>query len=509
MFLAAVFLFLGLMLPAQAIAQLPELGDGQQMTTSMERRLGDRIARELYRDPDYIDDPVLGDYVQAIWQRLMAAARMRGELTPELDERFAWVVALGRDKSVNAFALPGGYLGVHLGLIAVVTSQDELASVLAHELSHVTQRHISRLMTRQDATTPWLLGSMLLGVLAARGNPNVASAMITGGQAVAIQGQLNFSRDMEREADRVGYGVLTQAGFEPQGFVTMFEKLQKASRLNDSGSFPYLRSHPMTTERIADMQGRQQLIERQPATGATTLLHAMVAARARAMTNPGVDVYRSWIQEAGQILQRGTSALKPDQDAPRIAGQLYAAVLAASSQRDFAQAARFHRYLTELTKADEPAARLVRLLGAELALAAGDARRAAALLAAGRDDIAGSQTRPALFLWASAMTLIGQPAEVAQRMQAWVLLRPQDAQAWQLLSSAYLAQGKTLSAIRAEAEIYAARLDFASALNRMKSAQDLARRDASGQKVNHIELSILDARTRQLELLHREQVLER
>jgi predicted Zn-dependent protease len=131
--------------PVWAQSSLPALGDGLEMSTSAERQLGDRIARELFRDPDYLDDAILGDYVQGIWLRLMVAARQRGELSTELDERFAWVVMLGRDRSVNAFALPGGYLGVHLGLIAVVSSEDELASVLAHELSHVTQRHIARI----------------------------------------------------------------------------------------------------------------------------------------------------------------------------------------------------------------------------------------------------------------------------------------------------------------------------------------------------------------------------
>jgi predicted Zn-dependent protease len=101
---------------------LPTLGDGAELTTSAERRLGDRIIRELYRDPDYIDDPVLVEYVQGLWQALLAAARAQGELSPELDERFAWEVLLGRDRSVNAFALPGGYLGVHLGLIGVVAT---------------------------------------------------------------------------------------------------------------------------------------------------------------------------------------------------------------------------------------------------------------------------------------------------------------------------------------------------------------------------------------------------
>ncbi|MET0311971.1 MAG: M48 family metalloprotease, partial [Burkholderiaceae bacterium] len=156
--------------PAQA--QLPGMGDGGEMTAAAERRLGDQIARELFRDPDYIDDPVIGDYVQGIWQRLMAGARLRGELTPELDERFAWMVLVGRDRSINAFALPGGYLGLHLGLVAVTDSADELATVLGHELSHVTQRHIARMLTKQSKQMPLMLAGMILGMIAAAKSNN-------------------------------------------------------------------------------------------------------------------------------------------------------------------------------------------------------------------------------------------------------------------------------------------------------------------------------------------------
>ncbi len=225
------------MLPTVS-AQLPTLGDGAEMSTSAERHLGDRIARSLYRDPDYIDDPVLGEYVQGIWRRLLQGARQRGELLPELEAAFAWDVTLGRDRSVNAFALPGGYLGVHLGLIAAVSSEDELASVLAHELSHVTQRHIARMVGRQSAQGPWVIAAMILGALAASSNPQAAGAMIAGGQAVAVQGQLNFSRDMEREADRVGYGVMTQAGFEPQGFVSMLKNCSRPTASTTPGLSP-------------------------------------------------------------------------------------------------------------------------------------------------------------------------------------------------------------------------------------------------------------------------------
>ena len=155
---------------------LPVMGDGSDMTASAERRLGDRIARSIYRDPQYLDDPQLTDYLQALWQPLLGAARDRGDVAPELAERMAWELMISRDKRVNAFALPGGYMGVNLGLLAMTDRPEELASVMAHELSHVSQRHIARLIARQDQQSPWLVGTMILGVVAASASGNKASS---------------------------------------------------------------------------------------------------------------------------------------------------------------------------------------------------------------------------------------------------------------------------------------------------------------------------------------------
>ena len=240
------------------MSSLPSLGDAtsQQLSPMAERRLGDRIMRSLLRDPDVVDDPLVLEYVKQIWTSLLKAARQRGEINADLDASHAWSPFLVRDRSVNAFALPGGYIGVHLGLLAMTTTPDELASVLAHELSHVTQRHIARMIGQQSRQSWVSIASLLLGVLAASRAPAAAQAMIYGGQAAAIQGQLNFSRDMEREADRIGFSVLGDAGFEPSGMALMFEHLQQASRLNDDGSYPYLRTHPLTSERIGEARAR-------------------------------------------------------------------------------------------------------------------------------------------------------------------------------------------------------------------------------------------------------------
>ena len=487
-------------LPAGSVNPLPHLGDSGDMSLSAERRLGDRIAYEIYRDPDYIDDPLLAEYVQGIWQPLLAAARVRGEISPEMDERLAWEVMLIRDRSVNAFALPGGYMGVHLGMIAIVSSTDELASVLGHELSHITQRHISRVAAKDSQQTPWLIGAMILGVLAASKSPDAASALLTGGQALAIQNQLNFSRDMEREADRVGFGVMSQAGFAPEAFASMFDKLQQSTRLSDSGAFPYLRTHPLTTERIGDVQSRLP----QGAAGAVlpppplTPQHAMMAARARILANPSSEALRLSQDEASGITFDGW-------DLPRKAGALTSALLSSMRLREFGQASQLLARLQALAQGDAATQRLTRFMSVELALAQDDAARALRLLG----DAVPTQ-RAELLLLAQAQVRGGRANLAAQELQTWVVVHPKDANAWMALRSAYDALGQTVSAIRADAEAQVAHLDLPGALARFKAAQARIKGEGGARSAgDHIEASIIDTRTREVELLVREQVTER
>lgn len=473
-----------------ANAQLPSMGGSGDLSVSNERKLGQQVARELYRDPDFIEDPVLDDYVLRVWTRLMAAARARGDLSADIDERFAWDVLLGKDRSINAFAVPGGWLGLNLGLISATTSADELAGVLAHELTHVTQRHISRMVADQNRQWPLMLAAMILGAVAASRNADAGQAAMVGGQALAMQNQINFTRDMEREADRIGVQVSSEAGFDPRGYATMFEKLQHASRLNDNGAFPYLRTHPMTTERIAEVRSRLQLVEGGAARG-PDLIHSMMAGRAKVLSEPGVDVLRSYVSDDALRVEPSNRA--------REAGAVYAGALAYAKLRDTPSALALTRRLAQLVGADGEAARQVRLLTAEISLLAGDPKGALALADAGG--------RPEVMLLSQARVRAGQAPAASEKLQTWVALNPRDAAAWRLLSQAYAAQGQTLRAIRAEAEAFAAHFDWQAALDRLRSAQELSRRTTSGR--DHIEASIIDARAREMMSLLREQALER
>jgi predicted Zn-dependent protease len=246
--------------PIQQSLVLPDLGDSSSISLSPadERQLGERIMREIRRDPDYSNDLVFYDYLNTIGQTLVRAAKKDG--IPGLDGSGTFAINFElfgvRDRTINAFALPGGFIGVHTGLIVSAESESELASVLGHEIGHVTQKHIARMYGQQGTNSMIALASLFLAVIAASRNPNAAQGIAMGGQALAIQNQLSYSRDAEREADRVGFQILQAGGFDVQGMPDFFQRMQRANSIMESGVPGYVRSHPLTTDRIADMQDR-------------------------------------------------------------------------------------------------------------------------------------------------------------------------------------------------------------------------------------------------------------
>ena len=502
---------------SQPLAQvrMPALGDDgdEGLTVAAERRYGEQIMREVRRDAAYLDDPVLLEYVQGLWQRLVAAAERRGDIGAELRAQFPWELFLVRDRSVNAFALPGGYVGVHLGLVALTGSSDELASVLAHELSHVSQRHIARSVASASRQGALSLAATLLGlIVASRANStDLAQAAIAGGQAAAVQGQLNFSRDMEREADRIGLAVLREAGFTPSGMARMFEKLEQASRLNDAGQYPYLRTHPLTIERVAETRSRVGYGAEPEAAGPE--LHAMMQSRARVLMDDGADGLRRAAQSPAN-----SPAWRE-----RLAA-LYGAALANARLQEHAAARRgaqaLQQALREWPEASAAAVRAAALLRAEVELAAGEGEQALAALSplsrlAPASGAAGAP-RPERLLRAQATLQLAAGAAGAARepgaarealresagsLQTWLAQHRADAAAWQLLARHQDLLGARLGAARAWAETRAALGDLGAAVDLLRAAR---RGQAPATAADFIDASVIDARLRELEAQRRE-----
>jgi predicted Zn-dependent protease len=238
-----------------AAQTLPALGDTERegLSPLMERKLGEQIMRDIRCDPDYLDDGPLLEYLNDFGAALVSVyPDVRGEGGYDF---FFFAV---RDPVLNAFALPGGFIAVHSGLLLAAQSESELASVLAHEIGHVAQRHIARMIGQQKQNSMIQLAAVVLGALAgvSKAGSDVAMATLLGGTGMAEQRQLNFSRDAEREADRIGLQILRDGGFDTSGMVAFFGRLQSASRNFSDVLPPYLQTHPLTTERMADIQAR-------------------------------------------------------------------------------------------------------------------------------------------------------------------------------------------------------------------------------------------------------------
>ncbi len=493
--------------PAAAQSRLPALGEPvlADFSVAEERRLGEQIMREVRRDPDYFDDPLLLEYVQSVWRPLVDVARSRGEIGAEIDRSFSWEIFLVRDRSVNAFALPGGRVGVHLGLIALTGTRDELASVLAHELTHVTQRHVARGIVGSKRQSLLGAAAMIVGVLAAsRSNSgDAANAIITGGQAASLQNQLNFSRDMEREADRIGFGLMTAAGFGAAGVASMFERLDQSSRLNERGNFPYLRSHPLTTERIGEARSRLGA-----AAGAreqaADIEHALAQARARVLMDSRAGALRQW---------RGVAAAESRKESgvPAVSAAASEA-LAATLLRDWPRAdAALQSASGHLATAGaEPRAQhALHLLAAESLLARGDTARAATMLAAVESTETTSR-RPTMLLGAQiALASSRSPAPLLRRhaevLQTWVAGQPGDATAWSELSRLWQRLDMPLRSARADAEARFALGDLDGAAERLRAGQRRARNGSGG---DFIEASVIDSRLREVEAERRQLAAE-
>ena len=259
-------------LPAAEI-DLPDIGSPADAVLSKneENRLGRAIMAQIRASGELVEDPQITEYINEIGHRIAAHANADG------NHEFSFFVV--DNPVINAFALPGGFVGVHTGLLEATRNEDELAGVLAHEVAHVTQRHIARRIhanQRQSIlTTAIMLGAILAGAAGAGGD--AMQGAIAVAQGTAAQQQINFTRANEYEADRVGISALAAAGFDPQGMGSFFEVISRGTQPHEYRVPEFLRTHPVSSARIAEARGRARSYD--PVHTADSITYGIAKAR--------------------------------------------------------------------------------------------------------------------------------------------------------------------------------------------------------------------------------------
>ena len=467
---AAACLGFTLLVPQAWAQTLPELGDtsGSLISPALERKIGEQAVQEIRRDPNYLDDPEITEYVNELGQRLVAA-------TLDAQQGFEFFVL--RDNTINAFAMPGGFVGVNTGLLLAAQTESELASVLAHETAHVTQHHLARLIGKQDQMSMPTLAAILVGLLAARSRPDVTQAVIAGATAANVQSQLNYTRDFEREADRIGFQRLQAAGFDVSAMPTFFERLQKATRLYENNAPAYLRTHPLTSERIADMQNRAQdaIYKQAPDNIEFYFVRAKLVAE-QGRPSEAVAHFNEAVRERRYADE---------------AGARFGLACALLRARDFRRATSEIEAVKKLAGSDP----MVGLLSARIYLGEGDAAGARDILRTGLSRF--PNYRPLHYAYVDVLQGVGQHQAALAWLSELVKSYPRDARLYSLQAKSYAASGKRLLQHQALAETYVLQGTLPAAIEQLQLAQKSG--DGDFYQLSAVEARLRDLRSQQAE----------
>ena len=479
---------------------LPDMGDpgGDSLSRLDERKYGEMIMRQIRPDSDYSNDLLIYDFLNQMERRLLQAAKklQLGGANEQGSGAYNFEIFAVKDSSINAFALPGGFIGFHTGLLTSAETDSEVASVMGHETGHVLQRHLARQMDQQTTNTMIALAGILLGALAASRNPGAASGLMQGGQAVAVNNQLSYSRDAEREADRIGFQILAASGYDVNGAPGFFQRLQKATGIMDSGVPSYVRTHPLTTDRIADMQDRARNI---PAKNVPTAVEFyFVKARAR-MEQSGTSSGMYDLKNTFDGLSKQVAVGKQMEG-------FYGLALIAQKQGQLDQAESYLQQARNLANnasgLGSPIQRQslsLDITASELALAKGKNEEAL------RISQAALQANPQSYAAGAAMMnaylKLGRTNDAINWLKACTRSQPNEVVWWGLLSNAYDQAKNVPMRHYALGEKYALEGAWPSAIEQLKIAR------ASGS-ADFYQSSSIDARLREMQRQYQDELKE-
>jgi predicted Zn-dependent protease len=403
---------------------------------------------EIRASKQFLADPEINDYLNQLGYRLV-----ENSAEPGLGFEF---FALN-DYSINAFAMPGGFVGVNAGLLLTAQSESELASVLAHEISHVTQHHLARMIEGQQGDSLISMATIAIAILAARTNPQVSEAAIVSSQARSIQKQLNFTRTYEEEADRIGLQLLQKSGFNTHAMPEFLERLQNSTRLLEGNAPNYMRTHPITSDRIAEIDNR---VQKQPYRLVPDSLNFQLVRTkliAAQKTAPEAITYFS-------------DALGAQNFGNPIA-QRYGLVSALLRNNEIKRAAQELSILRKQAQGSQPARNnpMIETLTGQVMRAE---KNDVATLAFYRTAVQNfPQHRALIYDYADLLLQNNQPEITVKLLAEQITRHPSDTTLYDLQARAYAMQGKTLEQHQAQAYSYAWQGNLYAAMEQLELAK--------------------------------------
>jgi predicted Zn-dependent protease len=428
---------------------LPELGNSASdvLSNAEEREYAESLIRQMRAYELLVEDPLISDFFSDMGYNLASRS-------DQPEAAFTFVVL--DQLVINAFAAPGGVIALHSGLILLADTQDEVAGVLSHEIAHVTQLHMYRAFEKGKTMNILAMLAMMGLILASGGDGDIVTGAVVGAQAVAAQAQINFTRHNEVEADRVGIRTLAAAGYDPQGMADFFGKMSQTNRANGEGPPEFLRTHPMSVNRVAEAESRIQNLP--PVEADEGRQFYIVQARLRALLE----------KDANKAIKHFNSELEKSLTEARENGHLYGLAIAKQKNAEYDEAETILSRLLE----KEPSRLAFQLQMANLQLARGQHDQAIKAFADLYHSFPGNQAIAIEYgkaLLDQNKPELAETASVILRQQ--LVTRKNDPTLYALYAQAANLAGEDIRAIEAIAESYYQRGGTEEAITQLESLE--------------------------------------